>query len=103
MTTGTPVPRWHDEIRDPASVRILAERYWSAITPADAAAEREFEAAFPVVRQRGELDKSLFVQLARWKSKRITPVLRRAGFEVGDRPWLRMTGRHSFVLQHANP
>ncbi len=68
-----PTPRWPNQIRDPASVHALAERYWSAITPADAAAEREFEAAFPAVRQRGELDKDLFVKLARWKSKRKTP------------------------------
>ncbi len=73
MTTAFPTPSWPDELRDRAAVRSLAESYWDAISTRDAQSEREFERVFPAVRAAGELDKDLFVKVARWKSVRKTP------------------------------
>lgn len=58
---------------DREAIVRLATLYWSKIRASEQAEERAFEAAMPEHRRHGELDKGMFVRLARWKSVRKTP------------------------------
>ncbi len=48
------------------------DAYWKLSSKREQAEEHAFEREMPAYRERGELDKTMFVRLARWKSTRPT-------------------------------
>ena len=60
-------------LTNPVEVLRLAERYWTLISANEREEEQAFEKELPAFRRRMELDKEMFVRIARWKSVRKTP------------------------------
>jgi len=68
---------------DRQSVELLAEDYWNLITDSQRSTEIGLESRMLPLRSQGYLDMTSFLELARWKSTRPTPLyLRNTEAEV---------------------
>ena len=61
---------------DRMSVLSWEKEYWSHINPDDARKERQFERQFLDARQKGYLTKTLFEDVAKWKSRQRLDLIR---------------------------